>query len=434
VDIGTASESENENPTVQYDDWRNQAAILTLLLLGLIGVLAGNPLTLLLAWAGTDLLGLWVLLRRITGREESERIVLSFSVRAAGILCLIWAMVAARGEGPPLNFNQSPTGVNAYLLLACGLRLGVLPLQVYFYQDLPLRRGLGMMVRMVAPAVSSLVLLVRIASTGVPLALTGPLLVLTAITGLYAGFYWLSARNELEGRSFWVLGMGSLALASAVRGQPMAAQAWGLALLLAGSGLFLFSARSFALRVLSGVSAGMMSALPLTPTASGIGLFSGNFSGVLAPFLLIHALLLTGFVRHILRKGEAGQVSVRAIRAAYVAGLTVLPGTFILASGIDWDKTPPDVWWASLIGVLFSCLIGVWIWRGGRMSSERWLAARRVFSFHWLYRLLWRSYRLLGGGVSFITVLLEGEAGVLWTLLLLILLISLITTQVGLGG
>ncbi|HNB54814.1 MAG TPA: hypothetical protein PK530_22895, partial [Anaerolineales bacterium] len=86
-------------PLLQSEDWRNQAAILWLMGLGFLGALAGNPLTLLLAWAAGDLSGLWVLLLRITSREASERIVLDFSARVAGILLLMWAIVVARAEG-----------------------------------------------------------------------------------------------------------------------------------------------------------------------------------------------------------------------------------------------------------------------------------------------------------------------------------------------
>ncbi len=294
---------------IRYEDWRAQAAVLILMFFGLLGVLAGNPLTLLLAWAGADLFGMWVLLIRIRGREESERIVLDFSARVAGILLLVWAMVVARSAGRPLGFEQIPGEVNFYLLLACGFRLGVLPLQVYFFEELPLRRGLGLMVRMVTPAVSSLVLLARVASTGMLSSpLVEPLLVLTALAGLYAGFSWLTAENEVEGRSFWVMGMASLALASALRGEPLAAQAWGVALLLVGGGLFLFSARSRPLRGVLMVSGVMLSALPWTPTALGMGLYAGEFSWSLLAFVGVHALLLSGFVRHVLREGETGQV------------------------------------------------------------------------------------------------------------------------------
>ena len=425
----TQKEGGDSEPLPGQDDWRNLAAILAMTAFGLLGVLAGNPLTLLLAWAGGDLLGLWVLLRRIIGREESERLVLDFSARVAGILLLIWAMVTARTEGDLLQFDRIPAGVNVYLLLVCGFRLGVLPLQIYFLRELPLRRGLGTMARMTMPVAASLVLLVRIASTMVPSRLDLPLLGLTAFAGLYGSFYWLAAKNEVEGRSFWVLGMGSLAVASAILGEPMAVAAWGLALLLAGGGLFLFSARSRGMRVLMGINLWMITALPGTPSAMGMGLFTGEFEWFWVPFLLIHGLLLAGYARHVWQDGERGQVSVRAVRAAYTFGLLILPGTLFLVGGNSLGMLS-DAWWASSVGVGLAALMGVWAWRGGRLP----MVARRVFSFHWFYRLLWRGYRLLGGGVTFFSMLLEGEAGVLWTLLILSLLLSLITTQVGLGG
>lgn len=426
---------------VKFEDWRNQAAILSLVGVGLLGVLAGNSLTLLMAWAGADLLGLWVLLLRVRGRQVSELIVLDFSARVAGILLLGWGMIVARAEGVVLAFERVPAEVQVVLLLACGFRLGVLPLQVYFFEDLPLRRGVGLMTRLVIPAVSSLVLLVRAGATPTSAAWAGLLLGLTAVAGLYGAVYWFVAKNELEGRAFWVLGMGALALASAIRGEPLAVQAWGLALLLTGGGLFLFSARSRWLRGGVMVSGVLLTGLPGLPTAMGMRLYGGEGSAWVWGFVLVHALLLAGFARHAWQEGERGQVAVRAIRVAYALGLLILPGTLILVGGLGRGDFLSGAWWAAFVGVGLAGLIGGWASRKGeeggpwRVGERFWAEGlRRVFSFHWLYRLFWRGYRLLGGVVAFITVLLEGEAGILWTLLLLFLLISLITTQAVTGG
>ncbi|NUM47676.1 MAG: hypothetical protein HUU38_23475, partial [Anaerolineales bacterium] len=158
-------------------------------------------------------------------------------------------------------------------------------------------------------------------------------------------------------------------------------------------------------------------------------------------FVLVHALLLAGFARHAWQEGERGQVAVRAIRVAYALGLLILPGTLILVGGLGRGDFLSGAWWAAFVGVGLAGLIGGWASRKGeeggpwRVGERFWAEGlRRVFSFHWLYRLFWRGYRLLGGVVAFITVLLEGEAGILWTLLLLFLLISLITTQAVTGG
>lgn len=440
ADAQTASD--NAQAGIPFENWRDQAAILALLGVGMFGAMAANPLTLLLAWAAGDLLGLWVLLVRISGREESERIVLDFSARVAGILLLIWAMVAARAAGGPLGFDAIPVETNVFLLLACGLRLGVLPLQVYFFEDLPLRRGVGMITRMAIPAVSSLVLLTRVGTVETPVPWAGILLLLTGIAGIYGGVYWFFAKSELAGRSYWVLGTGALALASAVRGEARAVLAWGLALLLVGGGLFLFSARGRWVRgivVLGGV---MFSALPGMPISGGMGLFSENISGLVLPFMLVHGFLLAGFARHVRREGEMGQAAVRAIRGVYALGLFIPQVTLLLAGWRGETMRLPGAWWASAVGIGIAVVLEVWHERreislGRTIRGEEIVlgaVARRVFSFHWLYRLFWRAYRLAGGGVAFISVLLEGEAGILWTLLLLFLLISLITTQVVSGG
>jgi hypothetical protein len=58
---------------------------------------------------------------------------------------------------------------------------------------------------------------------------------------------------------------------------------------------------------------------------------------------------------------------------------------------------------------------------------------REFFSMGWFYGLLWGAYHLLRRGISSINLILEGEGGILWTLLLLTLLLSLLM-QPGLGG
>jgi len=54
---------------------------------------------------------------------------------------------------------------------------------------------------------------------------------------------WLRAPDELTGRPFWIIGLASLAMASALHGNPAGATAWGVALILAGGMVFLASAQ-----------------------------------------------------------------------------------------------------------------------------------------------------------------------------------------------
>ena len=141
-------------------DWRSWAGMLILTAFGLLAIMAGNPLTLMLSWAAIDLFEAWILFSWIRRSEVRTRFLIALSTRVLGIGFLIWAEIVARAGGDVLSFTFVPSDASIYLLLAAGLRLGVLPMQTPFLQDHPDRRGLGTLLRLI-PAAASLVLLAR---------------------------------------------------------------------------------------------------------------------------------------------------------------------------------------------------------------------------------------------------------------------------------
>jgi hypothetical protein len=52
-------------------------------------------------------------------------------------------------------------------------------------------------------------------------------------------------------------------------------------------------------------------------------------------------------------------------------------------------------------------------------------AMARVLSLNWAYRSVWLVYRWIGHLLSLLSRILEGDGGLLWALLLLLLLYSL---------
>jgi hypothetical protein len=71
-------------------------------------------------------------------------------------------------------------------------------------------------------------------------------------------------------------------------------------------------------------------------------------------------------------------------------------------------------------------LIAVWIRRWGNLERYPLALADSVFSMNWLYSGFWFIYRRLRLLTGFITEVLEGEGGILWALLLLVLLLALL--------
>jgi hypothetical protein len=409
-------------------NWVAWAGSLALAALGILAVFSANPLTLLLFWGAIDLVELSLLLNQVEGSLARERVVISFSARVFGILFLLAGILAAKGSGVPLTFERIPHTASVYLLLASILRLGIIPLHLPILHDPRQRRGLGTMSRLV-PAAASLILLTRVAVSGVSANLEMLFLGISGVTALYASFSWLIAPDELEGRAYWMLGMASISLAAAVRGQPGASQAWGIALLLSGGLLFLFSARTRSLLILPLLGFFSLSTLPLTPTWPGVNLYLAPWSPWLAFLLLAQVLLLMGYLRHALRPEPGPAVIERWILFIYPLGLVFLLVAHLLIGWWGLLDAGPVTFERLLPGLLSLALLalGIFAWQNSPELPVRFRQKlRSVLGFQWLYRLLWEVYRTLSRLARFISLVLDGEGGVLWALLVLTLMIAFI--------
>jgi len=405
--------------------------------LGILAAMAGNPLTLMLAWAALDLIELVIMLVRVKPVDQREQVVITFSARVAGILAL--AAAAGLGSEIPLSFAQIAPQSSIFLLLAAGLRLGVFPLHLPFLEQAPLQRGLGTLFTLL-PAGTSLMLLTRAAAAASSGPLDSALLLLTGLAVLYASGSWLAAKDELDGRPFWILAFAALAIAAALHGEQIASLSWGITALLSGGLLFLFSARQRNLLFLPLLGLVGATMLPLTPSWQGVRLYTLPMPGTLVLFFPAHALLLLGYVRHAVRQTEPPNRAERWIWIFYPLGLVLLPVTHYL---IAWFGNPQSRWetdWPAILeswpGLLVLILTGgmhLAYRRGLRVPGGAVQLFSRSLSLGWLYRLLWSIYRWFGKFLSLISQILEGEGGVLWALLILTVLLTLLARQ-SLGG
>src|SRR5512145_3064770 len=195
----------------------NWIGTLILTSLGILAVVADNPLTLVLIWAAIDISELVAQMRVAENPQLSERAVIAFASRAAGILVLLWAGMVSIANGRQLDFREVLPEAGLYLIIAAGLRMGVL----------------------------------------------------ASLAAIYGGWMWLRAPDELNGRVYWLIGMGSLAVAAALRANPLGAAAWGCATVLAGGALFLSSEQNRWLLHALFVGAWGISSLPFSLTAAG---------------------------------------------------------------------------------------------------------------------------------------------------------------------
>jgi hypothetical protein len=419
-------------------DWSNWAGSLMLTALGVLAVLAGNPITLLLAWTALDLLELAVLLRQVSESRARRQVIFMIMIRLAGSGVLIAAGITAQMEGQVLSFAQIPPLSMFLLLLAAGLRLGILPLHLPFLLELPLRRGLGTMLRLV-PVAASLMLVAHLAlaqeNALESFVHVNLILILVGLSSILAGIAWLLAPSGLEGRPAWILGASSLAVASAIRGSSEASLAWGLATIFLGGQIFLASIRERRFAWILWIGLFGLTALPFTPTWNGTFLYVAPYQPVLILLQICQVFLLLGFARHSLRKGMSLTGVERWVWLVYPFGLLLLPSVFFAYgwwSRPSLAEVPLAGWLVGPITVLLA-IPGIWLRRQESRLTDRFLKTiQALFSFSWLFNLVNDIFHLAERFVRFVSDILEGEGGILWTLLWVVMLITIL--WVGWGG
>ncbi len=408
------------------------AGTLLLTAFGILAVAAGNPITLILMWSAIDLAELIAMLRSTDGVERNQGVVIAFATRVAGTGLVLWAILVVNASGNLMTLTAIPDIAGIYLLIAAGLRLGIFPLHLPYRKENVLRRGFGSTLRLISAA-ASLALLARIPASSVQSSLLPTLTVLTIIAALYSGWMWLRASDEILGRPFWVLGTASLAIAACLRGNPTGSIGWGIILILGGGLLFLFSARKKSIIWIPLICLWGLSTLPYSPTAPAWQ--SGNqISWVyIVPFIPAQALLMAGVIRHVLHPGETSLEShEKWAKFLYPTGM-FFPGSITILLGFwGWNGARTlGIWWAGIIATVLAAGFTILAVSVLDRSKPAFIPSQwtRIFRINWLYKSLTAVYDFLCRIAGVITSSLEGEGGLLWSLLLLALILSVLTTQ-----
>jgi hypothetical protein len=147
-----------------------------------------------------------------------------------------------------------------------------------------------------------------------------------------------------------------------------------------------------------------------------------------------HAMLIAGFVRHSLRTSTRASSEDQPIWAknVYPIGIGLLLLMTILLSLLGWSGTLQFGNW--FIGLMIVLLTFGLLWLSPRLRILNPVRAHwiRPTSASWLdrgYGALWNLYHQLGRVINVISNMLEGESGIMWTLLFLALFISVFTKR-----
>jgi len=438
----TARSQQESNPT----SW---AASMSITAIGLIALLAGNPLTMVMAWSLVDIVELVYFLTSQPKGKFTQRMISAFAVRLLSIVAFIWATMVGWMEVGSFDFTEMPSRAGIYFLIAAGLRLGVLPLNVPFFEEPELNKGSGTLLRL-APVASSLgvIAYLPIDALSIRPFWILPIRILTTLSILYASIMWASRDSETEARPYWIIALAGLAITSALNGMAAYSRAWGVALLLSGSLVFLFHPRIKRLRFLLLIGMLGIIALPYTAAASGwMGIIGQSFNFWSVMMILAHAILILGYIRYILTARSATTGLETWAKITFPLGFILIIQTTIALGIVGWPGVfTSELWLPSIVSLAIVCATVIAFWRlnispyeiqfsenNKTITRIRAISHRiqEIFSFQWFYKLLLAGYRLLSQVFNTIISILEGEGGILWSIVLLILIITIMFSQAG---
>jgi hypothetical protein len=400
--------------------------------IGVAAILAGNLLTVAITWAMLDLLTFVFLMSVTTDESAIPGIVTRLAMDGLSVMTVLAAAVASWAAGQANTaFGEISTPLSAGLIAFAGLiRLGMFPLHFSLPKVPRARRGLGTMIRLMPPAIV-LAVLARQFESGFPVGLVPWLALAGAIGAVVGGLRWALAEDPVQGRPFFVLAIASIGVLAAGLDAPATGVILantGTLILLVGCAFSLAEIHSPAHRIWPIVAAVIVVGAPFT--------LSGVLAGALA----------------------------RGLAAAGTAWLAVLGGIGLAAIGIGvgGGATAPQSNWPvgeSLVRVVYGLGIAlptlVAIGMGLQMPLGRSLGGAIFFAGIGLAALLGRAalprlpyrYRDLGkraasildpsslyrgawtasvGVLRLVRALaspLEGEGGMLWMLVVVILVI-----------
>jgi len=176
------------------------------------------------------------------------------------------------------------------------------------------------------------------------------------------------------------------------------------------------------------------SLFPYTPTWRAVMLYDQIGIVLSIIFILAHALLMAGYLRHLFNMPAKSEAVEPWMRVVFPVGLVVLMGVHwgvALNQGLVGISAPllSLSWWA---GVFAFAVVLVLIYARTReiaLPAPITSGIQSLLSLEWIYRLFWWFYRSIGRLFTSISSILEGEGGILWAVLILILLIVLLSQQ-----
>ncbi len=409
--------------TAITEPWLNWAAGLAIAISSLLAIVSGDLLTVAFFWILVDATTALFIFRFIPNAGQ-RRAAFEFLPANMAASFLLMAASVLTGSG-----SQQTV---LLVLVAAAFRLEIFSPTKPGSEKPDVNSPHAGILRLL-PKASVLVLLAR--TDALSRSVLFVVLALLFFSTLVNTMRWLHAPDRVE---YFERGFASLALFAAAIGQPgVAVLGFGLVVMIGSSilNLMLNSGRYKwlvlvpVLLIFSGLPFSHVTAIDQSPNPS--------WSAVLV--LPLYALLIAGWLR--LNPGTSSLETPREpwMRTMRWLGLFIIPSVFLI-SILIFSPSPAQetefVWWPALVVLVLSVLIFLI----PKQSLKRYQLGTRwkkwieeVESMVWMQKFGSWVLKALDSILRIVNRVLEGQAGILWALLLITLLLS-VASQFAFGG
>lgn len=406
--------------------------------LAFIPLLAENTFTILIGWSVLDIFELIARVLRAPHEGGRQRNLFFITSRLISLILVIAAGMIIRSDAPAGGPETNAGLANLILLVAAAWRVLTIPCYFPNLGTSEKRRPLDLLL-VLASAASSMMIFTRLAVIGVSAEFSVGIFMLITLLAAFFGLAWLILRDGEFHVELLIGGAACLELAASAGGHPDAALAWGVASLLVTGLISFYVVRMRWLAFIALLAWIGFSALPLTPTWAGTGAYDIGLTGVVSflaigLLLIAQALMMTGILLAARHPRPGVFIQERWASVVYPIALILLPAVqwlLFLSSlpAIIGGRIWTDLLlrsWPSIAATALSLALFYIYRRTGRPWRDFLAPLHTLFSLRWLISISTGIYRSTKRLVGFIDLLSDGDGGILWTLLFLILMFALL--------
>lgn len=413
---------------------------------GLMSILSASGLTFLLTWVMIDIAEFAVLTIILKEEAKHQIAVTSFFTRTIGIFLLILVLVLQSRDNLFPSGNETASIYGILIILVAILRMGIIPIHIPYSEDPKIRRGIGSILRF-TPILSVFSFLFVFGPQEYSRSQNIWLVIILTIAAVFGAISWYLAENKLVGRPYWIFTLGCLALLGYIRSSTGLIIGLAAMMLAGGTVLYLPSPQTRKTNMFIPLLVAGMLCLPYTPTAMLPGGFWGERFEFSSIFIIIClSLLIGGWIIHSFRQDEETEHQESWVWLFQTLALIVLATAPWIAEIFFLEKVSDiHYWWYTILLIAVTgSILAVHFYRkreSNRISTIYLLIKRgidpvllyadRFFRFEWVIQIVKGFGNLVSVSMNLMVRVLEGDGGILWSFLFLVLLASLLITGQG---